>query len=260
MRLKPDLLVEIIFEAYKKKIGVFKKRINAEDLLPRDTSKKEKALFLFYVIQLDYSIKSQTLYAGAERLWDDDSSFFFPDYISKAEKNTLRSTLEEYLKPRYMNEAVKRWKINSKKLLNEYEGNPLKIFDNKLSAKTVLEHIREFRGFGPKIGNFFLRAIVNTFDLRLENIEDISQPVDVHDIRLTYEWGFIPDSKVSQKNIRLTQEIWQKACKKAKISWLVFDKALWLLGSEGKRSGNPINDLKENLGLTEQRIEILQRR
>ncbi len=39
---------------------------------------------------------------------------------------------------------------------------------------------------------------------------------------------------MTAKNINLVKRVWQDACIKAGQSWLVFDKALWLLGSEGK--------------------------
>lgn len=255
MKLNPEYLVKTITHAYRQKKGVFEKRVNAEDHLPEHSSYLEKARFLFFVIQLDYSVKSQNLYAGAKKLWQENNKYFSPVFILNLSQDNLVTILKAYLKPRYINEAVNRWQINAAGLLEKYSGNPLLIFKEK-SAIEILKRIQQFRGFGPKIGNFFFRAMVNTFNLEFDDIEDIPQPVDVHDIRLTFEWGLIDNKRLTQKNVQKTQKVWQKACKKTGISWLEFDKALWLLGSEGIRSPNPLDDLKENLELSD--IQIAQ--
>lgn len=99
--------------------------------------------------------------------------------------------------------------------------------------------------------------MVNTFNFKLKNIEEISQPVDIHDVRLTFEWRFIKSQKMTQKNIQKVKQIWQKACKDAKISWLVFDRALWILGSEGIRSNDPRKDLITNLEINSNKIGLI---
>lgn len=249
MNLTPEQLVKLITTAYQNKRGVFANRINAEDHIPKRITPRQKALFLFYVIQLDYAMKSQKLYNGAKEMWNFSNKYFEPKFILKTTNQQLAKLLNKYLKPRYINEAVKRWKINSQILLDKYKGSPKNIFMDTNDAIEVYSRIKEFRGFGPKIGNFFFRSMVNTFNFELTNIEEITQPVDMHDVRLTYQWGLINSKKMTQKNIKKVKEIWQKACKDAKISWLVFDRALWILGSEGKRSHDPQKDLAINLDL-----------
>lgn len=230
--MKPSEFVKIVVDKYKNFEGIFKSHINAEDLAPK-TDDVTKALFLFYVIQLDYATKSQRLYDGAKELFSKNSKFYNPSYISNLPDSELREYLETYLKPRYINEAVKRYKENSAKLTNEYSSNPLELFTKSESAKDALHKTREFRGFGPKIGNFFVRTMVNTFNFYYHDIENILPPVDVHDVRIAYLMGFIESDKMSEKNINVTKELWSNACKESNTSWLVFDKALWLLGSEG---------------------------
>ena len=39
---------------------------------------------------------------------------------------------------------------------------------------------------------------------------------------------------MTKKNINFVKQLWNEACVKSEKSWLVFDKALWLLGSEGR--------------------------
>lgn len=228
----PNEFVKLVVQKYKNFEGIFENHKNAEDLAP-NTDDISKALFLFYVIQLDYATKSQRLYDGAKLLFEKESNFYNPDFIINLSDKKLKDYLEKYLKPRYINEALLRYKNNSKKLMIEYTNNPLLIFDNARTAKEALKKTLEFRGFGPKIGNFFVRTMVNTFSFNYPDIENILPPVDVHDVRIAYLLGYIDSDKMSRKNIKLTKELWSKACRKAKESWLTFDKALWLLGSEG---------------------------
>ncbi len=94
--------------------------------------------------------------------------------------------------------------------------------------------IWEFRGFGPKTGSLFFRSMVTTFNLDLENLDKVLQPVDMHDVRIAYLMGFVSGNEMTDANIRLVKELWNKACIDANVNWLTFDKALWLLGAIGK--------------------------
>lgn len=240
----PSEFVKLVTLAYENSQGIFRNKVNAEDLVPRSASSKEKSLYLFYVIQLDYATRSQRLYDGAKRLFETEKSFFNPTYILSLPQAKLKKYLAEYFRPRYINEALRRFKKNSQLLSNNYSGDPRNIFSKSKNANEALKRVGEFRGFGPKIGNFFVRTMVNTFDYKFSDIEKILPPVDVWDVRIANLMGFVKDDKMSATNIRAVKEMWSKACRSGKISWLTFDKALWLLGSEGKpRSSEEVLEL-----------------
>ncbi len=230
--MKPNEFTAKVVGSYKQGRGIFANKKNAEDLVPKTATDKQKALYLFYIIQLDYATKSQRLYAGANRLFQKDKDFFTANKILQLTKDNLKEKLQEYLKPRYINEAVKRYLTNSKKMKEEYRGDPREIFKGSQTAKEALKKVRQFRGFGPKIGNFFIRSMVNTFNYTYPDVEDLLPPVDVHDVRIAYLMNYVKTDKMSRKNIEQVKKMWSKACKEAGVSWLVFDKALWLLGSE----------------------------
>lgn len=231
--MDPADFVKKVVNSYNNSIGVFSNKINAEEHIPFGLDNRDKATFLFYVIQLDYATKSQRLYEGALKLYKDNADFFKPQAILSYEDSILEEILRNYLHPRYINEAIKRYLLNSQKLIEEYDSDPTNIFKNSSTAKEFLKKVRDFRGFGPKIGNFYVRTMINTFNLDFPDTEDILPPVDVHDVRIAHLLGYIDSDIMSQKNINNVKNIWSKACKEAKESWLVFDKALWLLGSEG---------------------------
>jgi len=232
--MTPQEFVIIIINQYNNNAGIFSKKINAEELIPQGLDDLNKSFFIFYVLQSDYAMKSQILYKGANRLYLENNIFFTPKFIGNLPESVLTKTLQEYLHPRYINEAVRRYLHNTAILINKYDSDPRKIFENTPCCQDILKRLKEFRGFGPKIGNFFARTMINTFDYVYSDIDTILPPVDVHDVRITYLLGFIGSDQMTQRNINLVKNLWNKACIDTHNSWLVFDKALWLLGSEGK--------------------------
>ncbi len=232
--MNPSEFVKIVVNQYNAGKGIFQKKINAEELIPIDLDALHKALFIFYVLQLDYAMKSQILYQGANKLYKENALFFTPQYIATLNDQDLTEYLQKYLHPRYINEALKRYCANTTVLLDKYNGDPRTIFTNSQSCQEVLQKLKGFRGFGPKIGNFFVRTMINTFDYIYSDINSMLPPVDVHDVRIAFLLGFVATDEMSSKNVDLVKKLWNNACQDSNESWLVFDKALWLLGSEGK--------------------------
>lgn len=213
--------------------GVFTEHRNVEDFVPSNTTELKQALFLFYVIQLDYAIKGRVLYAGATALWETNPDFFDPSEIVEMEEEDLLEILTKYMKPRYPNEAVTRFQQNSKTLIEKYNGDPRQIFNDE-SGIIVAKRIREFRGMGPKTGHLLFRAMTLHFGYSFEDIEEVLPPVDRHDVRIAYFMGYTDSDEMTDRNIQKVKEIWSKACKESGANWLLFDQALWLMGSEGK--------------------------
>ncbi len=243
-------IAKLIIRAYKRNEGVFTNKVNAEDNLPPNLLNIDKAQFLFYVIQMDYATKSSKLYKNANKTWKTHPKLFNSQKILQMQDQNLKNLIANNFHPRYVNEIVKRFQINSKKLLNQYSGKAFNITDKANTAQELLNLIKEFRGFGPKLGNFLLRTYIDSFNLKFPDIYDIKQPVDIHDVRLTYEWGLINSKKTTSTNIKEVKDLWNQVCKKEKLDWIKLDKAMWLIGSEGKHTNNPKKDFYHNIGKT----------
>lgn len=225
----PEQIVEKLVTDFRARKGVFKNRINVEDWVPDWANKQEKANFLFLVTVLDYGMKSTILYQGANDLFKEKKELLDPRKLSRANEKELAKTLLQFLHARFPNEAAKRWVANSRKLLTEFDGDVLNIFNNP-SALEVMENIYQFRGFGKKTGDLFFRSTVNTFKLSYPDINRVPMPIDRHKLRLTYEWGFISEEDYNHKNRQRVDRVWKSACQKAGISWLEFDRAFWIWG------------------------------
>jgi endonuclease III len=231
--MKAEEFARRVVELFEKRQSVFQNKVNVEDWVPGTFNSLGKACFLFYVTQLDYAIKSQLLYEGALKLIAINPKFFLPSTILGLTEAELTEYLATYIRPRYINEAVFRYKANSQKLNDQYGGDPQRIFNDNDATK-VLKRIWEFRGFGPKTGNLFFRSMVTTFGIMYSNIDKVLPPVDMHDVRIAKLLGYVTNDDMSERNVQRVKELWNKACLDAGVNWLTFDKALWLLGSVGR--------------------------
>lgn len=239
-----------IVDAYNYSKGIFANKVNAEDLLPK-TSKENQIQFLFWVIQMDYSTKSSALYENTNKFWNENPKWITTKYIDSLAPDELLTIIKNKLHPRYSNEIAVRFKINALQLDKEYDSLAINIVKKSTSAIDLYNRIRSFRGFGPKLGSFLTRTYIDVLKLDYADIANVLPPVDIHDVRLSFEWGLVSDKDMTQKRIESVQHLWSDACKQAGVSWITFDKALWLIGSEGQRSDNPVMDYEYNLGFSE---------
>jgi len=250
LNLSPKEIVEKVCEAYETDSGVFIEKTNAEDLLPA-TNITNQIQFLFWVIQMDYATKSSKLYENANKFYKKESKWVSTYYILSKNDKELLDIIKVNFHPRYTNEILKRFKANAQELDKTYKGKAINIVKSSKSAQDLLKRIKEFRGFGDKTANFLLRTYVDILKLDYSDIDKILQPVDIHDVRLTYEWGLVCSKEMTEKNIRAVKDIWAEACSEARRSWITFDKALWLIGSKGVRTNDHKSDFEKNVGKTQ---------
>lgn len=248
LQKSPEQIVLDICNAYSNNLGIFIDKTNAEDMVP-NIDHERQVQFLFWIIQMDYATKSSKLYQNANKLFKENTLWLNPQYFLNMPDDELLNFVKTNFRPRYANEIVKRFKVNGMKLSNEYSGLAINIINTSENAVELLSKIKEFRGFGDKLANFLLRTYIDLLQLNYNDIDKVLPPVDVHDVRLTYEWGFIQNKEMTQMNINRVKELWSNACIETKQSWIIFDKALWLIGSKGKRTSNILQDYLVNLSI-----------
>lgn len=255
-----EIIITKLNTAFKEKIGIFEDTKELlEHNIPKDVTpgSLEHARFLFYLIFNDYGTKSSALYEKAKRLYVEYPFLFSPRSVLNRYKSCEDPLLIEStgvrLGTRFPKETARRWYVNSERLLNDYDSDPRSIFKSSTSAKEVFQHIRGFRGFGPKIGALLLRTFVGCGFAYFEDLETVLMPVDIHDTRIAF-WTKVAQSPEIvgepddyHKYASQIQKVWSQACKNKKVDWLEFDRALWILGSKGcvKRHCDtcPLNNL-----------------
>lgn len=203
-----------------------------EDYIPKnfEHSLEKASLFIAYTLLCDYFMKSVFLYQRTKRFAEEKPSFFDPKFIMRYlhKESELAQILKENLGVRFPNEVARRWLDFSQKIIDYYNGNPLEIFESD-RASEIVSRLRQFRGFGQKIGNLYFRIIADLIHRKFPDINEVYPPIDVHDVRLTYRWGIIPDQDRSR--VKQVREIWLNACKNAKVNWFRVDRMMWIIGS-----------------------------
>jgi endonuclease III len=208
------------------------------------TLSREHALFLFYIIVNDHGMKSSRLYARAKELFQVRPELFEATKILEMYHEPYDSDLVEatgrYLGTRYPRETARAWYLNSLRLENLFSGDPRKLFCCCIDAQKLLDEITAFRGYGPKTGGMFLRAIVGLGFVKLKGLENVLVPVDIHDTRISFFTGIVNiDNNEGSQNInyysyvRDIQRILRDTCRALSLPWLDIDRALWLIGSRG---------------------------
>ena len=204
-----------------------------EDYIPKNFEHdlRKASLFIAYTLLCDYFMKSVFLYQKAKRFAEEKPGFFDPIFIKQYlyKEKELAQILKENLSIRFPNEAARRWLDFSQKIVDYYNGNPIEIFESE-RASEIVSRLREFRGFGQKIGNLYFRIIADLIDRKFSDVNDVYPPIDVHDVRLTYRWGIISDQ--DRDRVKQVREIWLNACIEANVNWFHVDRMMWAIGSK----------------------------
>jgi endonuclease III len=250
-------IARVLEESFTNGVKIFSNTQNLiENQVPEGVRllSKEHILFLFYIAPLDYLMKSELLYNRAKIMFKERPELFDPSYIAntfnEAKLQELANILQKYLGVRFPFEAANRWYKNSLLLLQSYEGDPRNIFKGITNARNLFERISKFRGLGRKTGSMLLRCLIDLGIAKVDDINDILPPVDIHDVRIAFRTKIAYSKEYSEGNARkftrIIQDVWSYVCKKGNLNWLKVDRALWLLGSNGCAKKNckncPINN------------------
>lgn len=239
------LVITRVNNAFLSRIGLLSETEDlVENQIPEGVNSMsvEHAQFLFFIVANDHGMKSSRLYSKAKQLFAESRELFSPHYVVEkyrsGEDPELINNTGIYLGSRYPRETAKSWYQNSKRLVDQYNGSPLDLLKSTSDAKTLLNRIKEFRGFGPKIGGMLLRAAIGLGFSKVYGIDEVLVPVDIHDSRISFLTGIVrtaellskPDYQAFTKQI---QKILLITCNSLNLEWLNADRALWLIGSRG---------------------------
>ena len=244
---RAELVVSTAHSAFRNKVGLLSETDDlVENQIPDGVERLSKghALFLFYTAANDHGVKSFRMYSRAKKLFSEQPNAFDPSWIVENFESVgdpkLVELTGECVGARYPRQAAKTWYLNSLKLIEEYDGDPRKLFRSTSDARVLIKRIKAFRGYGPKIGGMLLRAAVGLDFADVNALEEVLVPVDIHDSRISF---FTEILKLEDGNVEgeidyygfvtEVQKILLDSCNSLGIKWLDTDRALWLIGSRG---------------------------
>lgn len=249
-------IAETLFDQFYNRKGVFKGYSMPEYVLPRDlkAGTREHALFLTYVISIDYMTDAEKLWRRSRGAYELSPEMFTPEKILKVSPTTVEDFVKN-LGARFYSNAAKIWIKTSQLLVDKYGGDPRNITNQLLTIEEIKEKINEFRSLrGPKLRNFYIRAMGETMLFKVKNLDELDIPVDKQVARFTMYTGVLKllseqfQGCIHEDPLRsLIEEAWRSAAKKLGTASWKLDEPIWTIGSklcsERKCSKCPVGDL-----------------
>jgi len=209
--------------------------------LPRNLQpgSREHANYLTYIISIDYMTDAEKLWRNARGAYELYPERFSPEKILAASDRTLQVFLRR-LGARYGSYAAKTWKRISKILLDRYRGDPRNITTQPSMIEEIKRKLDVFPYLrGPKLTNFYIRAMGETGLLKVKNLEELDIPVDKQVTRFTTYTGVVKflSSKfqgcANDDPLRsVIQEAWREAARALEIAPWKLDEPIWNIGSK----------------------------
>lgn len=239
--VKAFKIAERLFDQFYSQKGFFADYSMPEYVLPRNLKEgtKEHALFLTYVISIDYMIDAEKLWKRSRGAYELYPERFTPETILEISPRTVENIVKG-LGARFYSNAAKTWIKISRMLVDKYGGDPRKITSQPLTIEEVKEKIDEFPYLrGPKLNNFYIRVMGETGLFKLKNLDELDIPVDKQVARFTMYTGVLRllneqfTGCVHEEPIRsLIEEGWRNAAIKLDIPPWKLDEPIWTIGSK----------------------------
>ena len=272
--VKASQIAERLFDQFYNRKGFFADYSMPEYILPRNLveGSMEHALFLTYVISIDYMTDAEKLWKRSRSAYELHPDRFTPEEILKVSPRTVENVVKS-LGARFYSNAAKTWIKISKLLVDKYGGDPRNITSRPLTIEELKEKIDEFPYLrGPKLNNFFIRVMGETGLFKLKNLNELDIPVDKQVARFTMYTGVLKllsekfTGCVHEEPIRsLVEEAWRNAARKLDTAPWKLDEPIWTIGSKlcsGRKCGKcPVMDLCDKTkGITFKENTVIWRR
>ena len=249
-------IAERLLDHFYNRKGFFQGYTMPEYVLPRnlEDGTREHALFLTYVISIDYMTDAVKLWKRSRGAYELYPERFTPEEIVKLSPRTVQ-TFVKRLGARFYLNAAKTWIKISRLLLDEYDGDPRNITREALEIAEIKRRLRDFPYLrGNKLSNFYLRAMGETGLFKVKNLDELDIPVDKQVARFTIYTGVL--KLLSEQFIgcaqenplrSLMEEAWRDAAKEFNVAPWKLDEPIRTIGSKlcsGRKCGScPVREL-----------------
>ncbi len=254
--LKAFKIAERLLDQFYNRKHFFEDYSMPEYILPRNLKEgtREHALFLTYVISMDYMTDAEKLWKKSRGAYELYPERFTPQKILEFSPRTVENIVKG-LGARFYSNAAKTWFKISRLLVEKYGGDPRNITREPLGIADIKKRLQEFPYLrGNKLSNFYLRAMGETGLFKIKNLNELDIPVDKQVARFTMYTGVVKllseqfQGCVHEPPLRgLIEEAWRDAAKKLGTPPWKLDEPIWTIGSKlcsGRKCGKcPVKHL-----------------
>ena len=267
-------IAEKLFDQFYSRKRFFADYSMPEYILPRNLKEgtREHALFLTYVISIDYMTDAEKLWKRSRGAYELHPDRFTPEEILRFSPRTVENIVKS-LGARFYSNAAKTWIKISKLLVEKYGGDPRNITKEPLEIDEIKRRLRDFPYLrGNKLSNFYIRAMGETGLFKVKNLKELDIPVDKQVARFTMYTGVLKllseqfTGCVHEEPMRgLIEEAWRNAAKKLDTAPWKLDEPIWTVGSKlcsQRRCGKcPVEELCDKTkGITFKENTVIWRR
>jgi len=272
--VKAFKIAERLFDQFYSHKGFFVDYSMPEYVLPRNLEEgsREHALFLTYVISIDYMTDADRLWKKSRGAYELYPERFTPEEILKISPRTVETVVKN-LGARFYSNAAKTWIKISKVLVDKYDSDPRNITRESLEVDEIKRRLRDFPYLrGNKLSNFYIRAMGETELFKVKNLNELDIPVDKQVARFTIYTGVLKLLSeqfvgcAQEEPLRsLIEEAWRDAAKKLDTAPWKLDEPIWTVGSKlcsGRKCGKcPVKELCDRTkGITFKENTVIWRR
>ncbi|MCK4478189.1 N-glycosylase/DNA lyase [Candidatus Bathyarchaeota archaeon] len=272
--LKAIKIAGKLLDLFYNRKGFFEGYSMPEYILPRNLEEgsREHALFLTYVISIDYMTDAVMLWKRSRGTYELYPERFTPKEILKVSPRTVE-ILVKNLGARFYSNAARTWIKISRLLVDKYGGDPRNITREPLTIMEIKKRLQDFPYLrGNKLSNFYIRAMGETGVFKVENLNELDIPVDKQVARFTMYTGVLRllseqfTGCVHEPPLRgLIEEAWRNAARKLGTPPWKLDEPIWTIGSKlcsGRKCVKcPVEDLcVKTKGITFKENTVIWRR
>lgn len=231
----------LLFDLFNNRQGFFEDYSMPEYILPRNLveGSREHALFLTYVISIDYMTDAEKLWKRSREAYELSPDRFELERIVKFGSSTVQSFVKG-IGARFSPSAAKTWIKISEVLLEHYNGDPREIASKPVPIHEIKQQLQKFPYLkGPKLSNFYIRVMGETGLFQITDLDELDIPVDKQVARFTIYTGVLRllaeqfIGCAQDEPLRgLIEEAWRHAAQALGIAPWKLDEPIWTIGSK----------------------------
>ena len=227
-------ICERVLNAYEEKFGLFSQQGIEKEMLPEKQlaeliqNENDLALWFFFACPGDKQIDSMKYYKQLGEFYRKSPNFFKLNEINSSEFDSKIKSILENVNVANPPEFLRTIRENSKKLIEEFEGNPLKAIKNN-NYDSCVKNLRNFLGYGKGMASLYL-VFLSRYGVK--KTKNIAPKVDRHLLRISAGCGVFEVTK----NLRVdkaTEEvsrIYTEICKENFFDGTLLDALTYVTG------------------------------
>ncbi len=222
-----------VLDAYQEKFGLFSKEGIEKKIFPEKQLAKliknenDLALWFFFTCPGDKRINSIRYYEQLGKFYLKNTDFFrLNNPVFKPNITSFLRNVNIANRPEFSRTILE----NSKKLIENFEGNPLNIIKNN-DYDTCVKNLTSFLGYGKEISSLYL-VFLSRYGIK--KTKNVAPKVDRHLLRISAGCGVF---KVT-KNLRISKatnevsKLYTEVCKEKHIDGALLDALTYAIGND----------------------------